>query len=116
MPKINLDDVSVTYLDSNSNIIAVSIRDTFKDKRRYRLYRTDNNLTEFELVCTADTPIPFDKILYPHRFSDKPSKSVKTADKVSKIDDNAEKSNLDTIDVINSRKTSKSNLKRKPLF
>ncbi len=116
MSKINLDDVSVTYLDSNSNIIAVSIRDTFKDKRRYRLYRTDNNLTDFELVCTADTPIPFDKILYPHRFNDKSVKPVNTVNKTSKISYNTEKSNLSTVDTTVSRKTGKSNVKRKPLF
>ena len=84
MAQIKLDNVCTTYYNIDGKLIAVATQDISRDgSKRFRLYKTDENLKDFELVSTADSPISFDAILYPnHVLSASTSKTKPIRTKV----------------------------------
>ena len=69
MAQIKLDSVCTSYYNINGELIAVATQDMSRDgSKKFRLYKTDENLKDFELLSTADSPISFDAILYPNHI------------------------------------------------
>lgn len=117
MNNINLKTISVKYGDGNGNTIAVCCKEHSRDSIKYKLYKTNNELNNFELISTSDSPTDFDLILYSNDVNASAQKLNKL-DFISINDNKQTEFNDLTVNKANSKSNKKcqNSLKRKPLF
>lgn len=121
MAKINLKDICTSYYDIDGNLIAVATQEISRDgSKKFKLYRTDAKMTDFELTSSASSPILFDAILYPNHVvsaSVPKSKPVRTKIDLSKLESlKLSKSGTSSTTTKAKIKSTSINTKRKKLF
>lgn len=116
MTKINLNSVCTTYYDIHGDLIAVATQEISRDgSKKFKLYGTDENLKDFDLMSTSNSPVDFDAILYPnHIVSASASKSRPIRTKINLTNTDATGLTKSASNLASDKKSV--NLKHKKLF